>query len=663
MTTPSPALPSARCTPFRARRLSLLVGALILAGCASVDPVPLDEGTIKSQAKTDRDVAQRDVEPVAGAISLEEAIARGLKYNLDRRARMMEEAIAFNQLDVSKYDMLPKLVASAGYRSRSEFATSSSIDSVTGLPSLANPSISSDKDHATSDLGLTWNLLDFGLSYSTAKQNADRALIAVERRRKAMHILVQDVRTAFWRTASAQKLRDDVKAAIGIAEDALADARKAEEERLRSPLDSLRYQRQVLENLRLLETIDQELSTARVELANLINVPLAVGLKVAEPGEALSKRMLELPIEAMEDVAIAKNADLREQFYNTRIASEETRKTLLRLFPSVSFNFNVKNDNDKFLVHNSWNEAGVQLSFGLLNLLSAPTQMRLAEAGIALADQRRVATQMAILAQMHIARLQYANAIQQYQRSDTIWKVDDRISRHTTNREQADAQSKLDKVANNTATILSQLRRYQALAQAHAAASRLQATLGMEPEIGSVQEMSLTELQTVIGAAIKQWENGELPGREKTAALASSELPAPSLMPAASLSAPPPRAVAVNDQAAKSAATPIAPAPVSAVSAPRQPVVEAKPAVATPERMAASTKWVVQLGAHHYADLAQELVRRASSLELPVFVETAEEGGAKLTKVLAGPFASRKKAKKAQVKLVGLGLHGFVRPL
>ncbi|MDO8777123.1 MAG: TolC family protein [Burkholderiaceae bacterium] len=502
-------------------KLNMLVCALALAGCATVDTQPLSAAEIKDQAQADRRASQRDVEPIKGPLSLEEAIARGLKYNLERRTRMMEEAIAFNQLDVSQYDMLPKLVAAAGYHSRSENAISRAEDSVTGAPSLANPFISSEKTHISSDLGLTWNLLDYGLSYHGAKQNADRAMIAVERRRKAMHVLIQDVRTAFGRAASTQKLRADVKDSIALALDAMVDASKAEEERLRSPLDSLRYQRQLLENLRLLETIDQELSTSKVELAYLINAPLDLELQVVEPSEALNQRVLDLPVTSLEDVAIARNADLREQFYNTRIASAETRKTILRLFPNLNFNYTLKYDSDKYMVNNRWNEAGAQLSYNLLNLLSAPAQKRLAEAGVALADQRRVATQMAILAQVHIARLQYSNAVQQYQRSDAIWVIDDRINRHVSNREQAQTVSKLDRIATHTSAILSLLRRYQALAQAHAAASKLQATLGMEPEISSVQDISLTELQKSIGSSINRWERGELPNQP----IASVDLP------------------------------------------------------------------------------------------------------------------------------------------
>ncbi|MDZ5461529.1 hypothetical protein [Azohydromonas lata] len=71
--------------------------------------------------------------------------------------------------------------------------------------------------------------------YAT-KQNADRVLIAEERRRKALHILMQDVRTAFWRTASAQKLRNEVHAPLADAATALEDARKAEAGRLQASL-------------------------------------------------------------------------------------------------------------------------------------------------------------------------------------------------------------------------------------------------------------------------------------------------------------------------------------------------------------------------------------------------------------------------------------------
>ena len=58
-------------------------------------------------------------EPLTGPISLEEAIARAIKYNYDYRLTAMDQALQNRQLDLSRYDMLPKLVASAGGTARS----------------------------------------------------------------------------------------------------------------------------------------------------------------------------------------------------------------------------------------------------------------------------------------------------------------------------------------------------------------------------------------------------------------------------------------------------------------------------------------------------------------------------------------------------------------
>lgn len=488
------------------RWTSLTVAALFaLGGCAAISPEPLPQADLQQTNQADRQAIRKDVEPLAGPLTLEEALARALKYNLDRRVRMMEEALALNQLDVTQFDMLPKLVAQAGYYSRSNERISNSRDEVTGTPSTSR-FISSDRNHVMNELGLTWSLLDYGMGYYNSRQQSNRVMIAAEKRRKAMHVLMQDVRTAYWRAASAQKLRRDVARTITMAEEALADARRAEGERLRNPLDALRYQRQVLENLRLLEAIEQELSSALVELATLINAPLGQPVEIAEPALGGARdALLALPLERLEESALANNADLREQHYNARIARDETRKTLVRLFPNVSFSYALKYDSDSYLVNRHWNEAGLQVSFNLFNLMTAEAQLKLAEAGVALADQRRMATQMAVLTQVHLARLQLANARNQFERAEAIFQTDRRIAEHVRNREQALAQSKLERVSQETAYILSLLRRYQALAQVQVAENRLLANLGLDPEIGSTGELSLAQLSEQLRRDPQPW--------------------------------------------------------------------------------------------------------------------------------------------------------------
>lgn len=494
---------------FTARRLRLSLIAMAvtsLTACGSLVKVePLDATSMAQANRQGTITIAQGVEPISAPLSLEEAMARALKYNLDRRVKLMEEALSLQQLDVSQLDMLPRLTANAGYNWRDSDRETKSFN-LTTQQLEPSKSITQERMRWGNDLTFTWSLLDLGLGYYNTQQQANRVMIALEKRRKAMHTLMQDVRTAYWRAASAQKLRGSVRNTIQMAEKALQDARQSEADRVRNPLDAIRFQRQLLENMRLLEAINQELSSAQIELAALVNAPLGKTIEIANEDIApLPQSVFGISAERMEEEALANNADLRESHYNVQLAREEARKTLVRLFPNVSFNYAYKYDTDNYLVHNDWREAGLQLSFNLFNVFTGPTQMKLAEAGVALADLRRVASHASVVTQVHLARQMLFNANTQYERANEIYAADQKIAQLVKNRAQSQAQSQLDMVANETAAILSLLRRYQAMAQVQSAESRLLATLGLEPQIDSVTSATLNALTQQIKVQNNPW--------------------------------------------------------------------------------------------------------------------------------------------------------------
>lgn len=476
---------------------ALVLGAGLLSACSS-PPARLEALDVTQAVQRDRAALRQDVEPLGTRLSLDEAIARALKYNLDRRARQFEEALALRQFEEIGHDRLPRLVAAAGYTSRDKDRVANSTDSVTGAPSLANPSISQDRSHTLSSLTLSWSLLDYGLATYNARQAGDRLLAAAERRRKATHLLVQDVRVAYWRAASAQKLRNEVRGALQLAEEAMADSRSAEQEKLRSPLDTLRYQRQLTENMRLLEFIEQDLATARFDLAALINAPVNQAVELVADEMPSTRDPLATPAEVMEEEALAQNPDLREHLYLRRVAATEARKVLAKAYPNLTLSWGRLHDTDSYLLNPSWSEAGASVSINLFNLLALPAQQRSADAAIALADQRRLAAHVAVVTQVHVAREQLAGARRQFERADTLWQLDDRILSQMQKREDVRAGSKLDRVAAQTTAIISQLRRYQALAQWHGAVGRLQATVGVDPLPDSTDDLTLEQLRAPV---------------------------------------------------------------------------------------------------------------------------------------------------------------------
>ena len=77
---------------------------ILLGGCAQL---PTEQALPKPTAQSwQQELSQMQVEPISGPLTLNEAIARGLKYNLDRRAKQLELEIASGQFESALQEMI-----------------------------------------------------------------------------------------------------------------------------------------------------------------------------------------------------------------------------------------------------------------------------------------------------------------------------------------------------------------------------------------------------------------------------------------------------------------------------------------------------------------------------------------------------------------------------
>jgi len=489
-----------RMKPFKT--LALTLSAVALSAC-SIAPMQVTESEFKASAKTDMATIKRDIAPVTGPISLEEAVARALKYNLDHRVSVMERTLAGFQLEAGKFDMLPELVARAGYSWRNKESTRKSLNPNTGTISEVG-FISSSKESNLNDLGLSWSVLDFGVSYYTAQQNADRVLIAMEQRRKTMHNLIQKVRTAYWQALAAEDLQARVVKAIMTAEQALATSAKANDSLAQAPTDALRYQRNLMENLNLLEDIQEELQSKRAELANLMGLLPGTEFTLAKR-EFREISEHNIPLQTLEEKALGNNPDIRKSYYSSRIAAIDTKSAIVKLLPGIRLNYGYNYSDDEYLINQRWGEAGATVSFNLFNMFSQYWVMGAADTKQAIADARRMAMQMAVLTQVHLANRQYHDAIRKFKRIDGMFELDKALARQAQNEFDVKTGTKLDQIASEVRLILSTVRRYRGIAMIHEASSRLQATVGIEPEISSLDNLTLEELSAQLEDNLENW--------------------------------------------------------------------------------------------------------------------------------------------------------------
>jgi multidrug efflux system outer membrane protein len=538
---------------------------LALGGC-TLAPKPLTDADRLAEADSDRAEMFGHQEPLGHPLTLHEAFARALKYNVDGRVKLVEEALSQDDLDLSRYDLLPKAYINAAGTSRNNVNASSSTAIATGQQSLV-PSTSMDQNDFAADLLVSWNILDFGVSYFAARQQSDRVLIGREERRKVIQSLLQDVRRAFWRAASAQRLNHQIIDSIQAAEAALPNARKVETEGLRSPVDSLRYQKALLELIRQLEGAQALLAVSKTELAQLINLPPDQPYSLAVPHD-LRIDSVHVPIRQMEETALLLNPDIRELSYQKRISVDETHKALLKLLPGITFSYDPNYDSNSFLVNHYWATSAVRLGGYLSNLLTFPVTYRRAENAEHLADLKREAMSMAVLAKLHIAYQQYLDASRAFRRAQQVADVDQRLYEQIRNRNATDVGGDLERISAQVSAEFSQLQRYQAYAETQAALGRLYAALGIDPLPEDVDTLDFGGLNR---ALIHAMADNRQPSSAATADAGGT--------PAASGEAD---AVAAGATAPAAAMTKLASAPAAAApAADNQP--QASPLAKTPD--------------------------------------------------------------------------------
>ena len=147
-----------------AKSVSVSVSMFLLAGCLSND-LSVSPKERAQQASRDIVSMSDEQEPVREPITLANAIARAIKYNLDFRTKMMQQAIARGVSDLDKYELLPDVVASTGYTVRSNDGASVSKNLSTGVVSTEQSS-SQETRLASADLSAAFSVLDFGVSWA-----------------------------------------------------------------------------------------------------------------------------------------------------------------------------------------------------------------------------------------------------------------------------------------------------------------------------------------------------------------------------------------------------------------------------------------------------------------------------------------------------------------
>jgi outer membrane protein TolC len=462
-------------------KLNLLIAAAttaLLAGC-SVTPQPIAPSELAMRAQKNAVDVTANQEPVGGEVSLYEAMARALKYNLDYKVELMDEALKARELNLSTFDMLPQLVASGGYFGRNNYSGASSLSLLTRRQSL-EPSTSSEKNIFSGDLTLSWDVLDFGLSYVRAQQKSDEVLISMERRRKVANRIIEDVRTSYWRAVSAERLLTKLGQLEGSVSTTLENSERLAERRLSAPLTALTYQRELVEIQAEIRRLQRELVIAKAQLAALMNLSPGTPFTLVLPERTKVPPKVGASGEDMMMTALRNRAELHEISYRQRINRKELDAALLSALPSFKALIGVNVDSNSFLYNSNWAQYGARASWNILNLFKLPAQKKAIKASDELLRQRELALTMAVMTQVHVARARFGHLSTELETAEHQYAVQNKIMYQIRSGFKAGAMSQQTLLREEMNTLVSEVKYDIAYADTQNAYANLFSSMGID---------------------------------------------------------------------------------------------------------------------------------------------------------------------------------------
>jgi outer membrane protein TolC len=465
-----------------------LIAVLLLTGC-TVKPEALSTGELASFGDDRLRRVTAEQEPISGPVDIYEAMARALKYNLDTRVEVMESALRLKETDLASYAVLPKLVAQSGYAGRDHTER--------GSISTSDPSV------FTADLTLSWNILDFGLSYVRAKQAADKVLMQDEIRRKVVNTTIEDVRTAFWRAYSYDRLINRARSLEGRVRAALRDSRALQAEGNTSPIVALSYERELIQIQRELENLEGQLRIAKSQLAALINVRPETQFTLAAPERRTANLDIARDYHQLYHTALRNRPEMHELAYQMRVNDREMDAALLQLLPGFNLYAGANYDSNDFLTQHDWLNWGARASWNLLNVFSIPATKAKVEAQGTMLDARSLSVAMSIITQVHVSRVRFLQARKEYNTAAALTRVQNALLKQVRVETDAQRTSQQILIREEMNALVTEAKLDMAYADMQNAYANVYASIGIDPfPVGASEHDSV---KVLAGKLRKMW--------------------------------------------------------------------------------------------------------------------------------------------------------------
>ncbi len=389
-----------RFLPQAAAAGTLCLAALLCGGCFPQPDPGLDREARVLEALRSGDGRALPPSPLSPA----QAVAYALEHNLDSKVAEIETDYQNETLAAAKRRLLPSLTARYSVDHTSHPAARWSQGVATGRESLES-SFSSEQNAFRGEIGLMWNLLDFGVGYLKAKQQLERVHSANLQRERIRQQVTLDVLSNYWRASFTAAVAAEAEALRQELEAQAASIRDSVDMRILSGAEGARRELVIHNGLSELEQWRRAATQAKLELARVMGCGNAAGFELApfpEDGFRLPA-VADRDPGALQTAALKRRPELYQSDAEERIALDDARTALLQMAPNASLSLSLYDDPDQFLEWNNWMTVGARVSWNLFAIPARLSERRAAKLQGDLAREKGLALAAAVMAQVGIA--------------------------------------------------------------------------------------------------------------------------------------------------------------------------------------------------------------------------------------------------------------------
>jgi outer membrane protein, multidrug efflux system len=448
-----------------------------------------------------------DQEPVHRRLTLAQAIARALKYNLDHRVQQAQLMLESGSLKLAYMEMLPSLNVEANYSFRNNAQIQNLVQDgqvVQGDQSFTPRRVLSQ------NRGLEWNMLDLGLSYTRAQQQANRIMMAVEQRRKVTQQLVQETTTAYWKAYTAQQMMNRVLRFKRKVTRALDRSKQLTTHKVRSADIELDYQHLLLKAIRRANELHRDIAGSRSELSRLINVKPSTPFILVGPTRSMRNLpRITVKLQKLDLLAMIYRPELREASYQNKISGKDIQAAWINIFPGIKFDFGYNQTDNVFMKNSSWYGGNVNASWNLIQaVLTGPQQIRLARRNYEFQQLKQLALTMTVLTQIRVAYHNYLLWTDDYRYAAEETRVAKKQLRQALNLEKASQGDQQKSIRRGIDELNIEFDRDITYAKAQEALSKLYQAVGIDLLPSHVRSLSLKQLTQRVKLMLVSESNG-----------------------------------------------------------------------------------------------------------------------------------------------------------